>query len=199
MQFLAARHDKFERGLTLIELMVTISIIAILMSLAVPSFQSMIASSNLTTATNDLINTLAQARSNAIRRGGRVTVCKSANGTQCVATGNWEQGWIVFNDITKSGTSANVDTVAGVTEAITFVAPAQPTGIVMNGNLSYISYAADGQTKQMSGAFQGGTLRACSTNASLSNAKRARNLILTGTGRIVVEAQTNVAATCPAP
>lgn len=188
-----------ESGLTLIELMVTISIVAILISLAVPSFQSMISSSNLTTATNDLVNTLAQARSNAIRRGGRVTVCKSINGTQCVATGNWEQGWIVFNDTTKSGANANVDTVAGVTEAITFTAPSQPAGIIMNGNLGYISYAADGQTKQMSGAFQGGTLRVCSTNTSLSNAKRARNLILTGTGRIVVEAQANVAATCPAP
>ena len=183
------------KGLTLIELMITISILAILLALAVPSFQSMIASSSLTTTTNDLVNTLAQARSNAIRRGGRVTVCKSANGTQCATTGNWEQGWIVFNDTTKSGTSANVDTG----EAITFVAPAQLAGIVINGNLSYISYAADGQTKQMSGAFQGGTLRICSTNASLTNAKRARNLTLTGTGRIAVQAQANVAATCPAP
>lgn len=196
MQFLAPRHTKLlEKGLTLIELLVTISILAILMALAIPSFQSMIASSSLTTTTNDLANTLAQARSNAIRRGGRVTVCKSASATQCATTGNWEQGWIVFNDTTKSGTSANVDTG----EAITFVTPAQPTGIVINGNLSYISYAADGQTKEMSGAFQGGTLRVCSTNASLTNAKRARNLILTGTGRIVVQAQANVAATCPAP
>lgn len=199
MQFFVSRKNTFECGLTLIELMITISIIAILMSLAVPSFQSMTASSNLTTATNDLVNTLAQARSNAIRRGGRVTVCKSVNGTQCATTGNWEQGWIVFNDTTKSGTDANVDTVAGITEAITFTAASQPGGIVINGNLAYISYAADGQTKQMSGAFQGGTLRVCSTNTSLSNAKRARNLILTGTGRIVVQAQANVAATCPAP
>ena len=162
-----------DSGLTLIELMVTISILAILMVVAIPSFQSMIASSNLTTSTNDLSNTLAQARSNAIRLGGRVTVCKSANGTQCDTTGNWEQGWIVFNDPTRSGTNANVDT----DEVISFAAPAQPSGIVINGNLNYISYAADGQTKQMSvGSVQRGTLRVCSTNASLSNAKRARNL-----------------------
>lgn len=184
-----------DRGLTLIELMITISILAILMALAVPSFQSMIASSNLSSATNDLTNTLAQARSNAIRRGARVTVCKSANGTQCATTGNWEQGWIVFNDITKSGTSANVDT----DEVITFVAPAQPSGIVINGNLTYVSYAADGQAKQMTGGFLAGRLRVCSTNAALSNDKRARKLTLAGNGRIVVEAQTNIAATCPAP
>jgi type IV fimbrial biogenesis protein FimT len=184
-----------DSGLTLIELMVTISILAILMVVAIPSFQSMIASSNLTTSTNDLSNTLAQARSNAIRLGGRVTVCKSSNGTQCATTGNWEQGWIVFNDPTRSGTTANVD----ADEVITFVAPAQRNGIVINGNLTYVSYAADGQTKQMSGAFQSGTLRVCNTNASLTNAKRARNLTLAGTGRIVVQAQANVAATCPAP
>ena len=183
------------RGLTLIELMVTISILAILMALAVPSFQSMIASSNLATATNDLANTLAQARSNAIRRGGRVTVCKSANGTQCATSGDWEQGWIVFNDITKSGTSANVDTG----ETITFVAPALARGIVIKGNLNYISYASDGQTKLMNGGFQGGKLRVCSTNSSLSNDKRARNMTLTGTGRVVTEVQSNVAATCPTP
>ena len=186
-----------DSGLTLIELMVTISILAILMVVAIPSFQSMIASSNLTTSTNDLSNTLAQARSNAIRLGGRVTVCKSSNGTQCATTGNWEQGWIVFNDPTRSGTTANVD----ADEVITFVAPAQPGGIVINGNLNYISYAADGQTKQMSvGSVQNGTLRVCNTNTSLTNAKRARDLILLGTGRIVVvQPAAGVGASCPAP
>jgi type IV fimbrial biogenesis protein FimT len=186
------RQDK---GLTLIELMITISILVILVALAIPSFQSMVAASNLTTTTNDLSNTLAQARSNAIRLGGRVTVCKSANGTQCATTGNWEQGWIVFNDPTRSGNSASVDT----NEVVTFAATAQPSGIVINGNLNYISYAADGQTKQMTGAFLSGKLQVCNTNASLTDAKRARKLTLSGTGRVVVVAQASVAATCPAP
>ena len=60
------------KGFTLVELMVTISVLAVLMAVGIPSFQGVIASSRVTTATNDFMATLAQARSNAIRRGGRV-------------------------------------------------------------------------------------------------------------------------------
>ena len=79
-------------GFSLIELMVVIAIAAVLASLAVPSFQGMIASSNLTSTTNDLIATLARAKSDAVRRGKRVTVCISANGASCTTTGDWTQG-----------------------------------------------------------------------------------------------------------
>lgn len=175
--------------------MVTVSILAILTTLAVPSFQSMIASSNLTTATNDLMATLTQARSNAIRRGGRVTVCKSADGAACVATGDWEQGWIVFNDQVRDQTYAKVDT----DETITFAVPALTSGIVIKGNLNYVSYAADGQPKSMTGAGYFGTIRICSTTSSLSNDKRARDLILSRTGRSITEPQSGITADCPAP
>lgn len=184
------------RGFTLIELMVTIAILGILIMLAVPSFQALIASSRLTTATNDLIGAFAQARSNAIKVGNRVTVCMSANGTSCTDTGGWEQGWISFVDTTRSGTTAAVDTG----ETINTVFPALPAGVVINGNLPYISYAADGQSKAMSASgFRGGTMRVCSTSPALSNDKRARNLTLIGTGRITMTVQSNVADTCPAP
>lgn len=182
-------------GLTLIELMVTVSILAILMAVAIPSFQSMIASSQLTTATNDFMATLGQARSDAIRRGSRVTVCKSANGTQCVTTGDWHQGWIMFNDPGRSGASANLDTG----ETIIFAAPALTTGIAIKGNLDYISFAADGQPKNMTGAPYFGTIRICSTAASLTNDKRARDLILSRAGRSVIELKTGIAASCPSP
>ena len=191
--FLQSSHRT--SGLTLIELMVTVSILAILMAVAIPSFQSMIASSKLTTATNDFMATLGQARSEAIRRGSRVTVCKSADGSQCVTTGDWEQGWIIFNDSVRSGSSASVDTG----ETIIFAAPALTGGVVMKGNLDYVSFAADGQPKNMSGAPYFGTIRICSTAASLTNDKRARDLILTRAGRSAIELKTGIAASCPPP
>ena len=98
----------FAKGFTLVELMVTISVLAVLMAVGIPSFQGVIASSRVTTATNDFMATLAQARSNAIWRGGRVTVCKSADGASCVITGGWEQGWIMFNDDDHSAVNTNV-------------------------------------------------------------------------------------------
>ena len=182
-------------GFSLMELLVVIAILAILTTLAVPSFQSMIASSSIRTATNDLMATLAQARSNAIRRGARVTVCKSANGSQCTTSGDWAQGWIVFNDDGHSGSSANVDTG----ETITFAAPSLTGGIVINGNLDYVSFSADGQPKNMSGSPYFGTLRICSTSSALTNSSRARDLKLSRAGRSVIEQAANVAASCPAP
>ena len=182
-------------GFTLIELMVSISILAILLAVAIPGFQGMIASARLTTASNDLLSTLAQARSNAIKTGSRVTVCMSENGTTCTSTGGWEQGWISFVDKTRSGTSAAVDT--GEVVATAFAA--LPSGVVINGNLPYISFSADGQPKTMAGGFLSGTLRICSTSAALTNDKRARNLTLNSAGRLATTTQSNVADTCPAP
>ncbi len=187
-------------GMTLIELMIAIAILVVLMVMAIPSFQSLIASSRLRTASSDFSITLAQARSNAIRRGARVTVCKSSNGTQCATTGDWSQGWIMFEDDTHSGTNPNVDTVASVTETITRVAPATTSGIVIkSNNQDYVSFAADGQPKNMDGGGYYGTMRICSTSTALSNDARASNLVLSRTGRIVIEKQTGIAATCPAP
>ena len=183
------------KGFTLVELMVTISVLAVLMAVGIPSFQGVIASSRVTTATNDFMATLAQARSNAIRRGGRVTVCKSADGASCVTTGNWEQGWIMFNDDDHSAANASVDTG----ETITFASPALTNGIVMKGNLNYVSFGADGLPKNMNGSGYFGTIRICSTVASLSDDKRARDLIINRTGRSLVERKTNIAATCPFP
>lgn len=193
----AHRTNSHDDGFTLIELMVTLSVLVVLMALAVPSFQSAMASSNVTTTTNDLLATLAQARSNAVRRGARVTVCKSANGSQCTSSGGWEQGWIMFNDDDHSGTNASVSSG----ETITFSSPAAANGIVIKGNTNYVSYAADGQGKAMdgTGGFLAATLRVCNTSTSLSNDKRARDLKLSRVGRIIVEQPTGIAAACPAP
>jgi type IV fimbrial biogenesis protein FimT len=186
---------RLAKGFTLVELMVTISVLAVLMAVGIPSFQGVIASSRVTTATNDFMATLAQARSNAIRRGARVTVCKSADGATCVTTGGWEQGWIMFNDDNHSAVNPSVDSG----ETITFSSPALTNGIVMKGNMDYVSFGADGLPKNMNGSGYFGTIRICSTVASLSSDKRARDLVINRTGRSLVQRPTNIAATCPFP
>ncbi|MEQ1544213.1 GspH/FimT family pseudopilin [Methyloglobulus sp.] len=88
-------------GFTLIELMLTIAIAAVVMGLAVPSFNTAIKNNRLTTQANDLVTSLNLARSEAVKRGTRVTLCKSSDGANCVADGatsNWRQGWIIFTD-----------------------------------------------------------------------------------------------------
>ncbi|KAB2924387.1 MAG: prepilin-type N-terminal cleavage/methylation domain-containing protein [Dechloromonas sp.] len=64
-----------QRGLTLIELMVTLSIIAILLALGVPSFQRLILDQRLTGSANELLGALASSRSEAIRQNTRLRFC----------------------------------------------------------------------------------------------------------------------------
>lgn len=184
-------------GFSLIELLVVIAIVAILASLAVPSFQSLIASSNLTSTTNDLIATLARARSDAIRRGKRVTVCMSADSAQCTTSGDWAQGWIMFNDDDHADASATVES----TNDITAKAAALTNNIVVKAKSSqaYFSYSADGQVKLMNGGNGAGSIRVCSTSSALTNDTRTRDIVINFVGRVNVIKKTGIAASCPAP
>jgi type IV fimbrial biogenesis protein FimT len=92
------------RGFTMVELMVSIAIAAILAGLAVPSFRDLIASNRLKSHTSAFHTSLLLARSEAIKRKeGRVVVCKSADGAACTTDGGWQQGWIVFADANGNG------------------------------------------------------------------------------------------------
>lgn len=184
-------------GFSLIELLVVIAIVAVLAALAVPSFQGLIASSNLTSTTNDLIATLARAKSDAVRRGKRVTVCMSADGLTCTTTGDWSQGWITFNDDDHADANATVES----TNDITAIAAALTNNIVVKAKSgqSYFSYSADGQVKLMNGGSGAGTIRICSTSPALTNDTRARNIVINWIGRVNLETPTGVAANCPAP
>ena len=191
-----------QSGFTAIELMVVIAIVAILASLAVPSFQGLIASSTLTSTTNDLIATLARARSDAIRRGKRVTVCMSANGTSCTTTGDWSQGWIMFEDNVNFSLNATVD-IDGTSpdDRITQVSPATNGNLTVKakGGTSYFSYTADGQIKLMNGGSGAGSIRICSNSSALTDDTRSRSLVINFVGRVNVVKPTGISAACPVP
>ncbi|MGH8027964.1 MAG: GspH/FimT family pseudopilin [Pseudoxanthomonas sp.] len=88
-------------GYTLLELMVTVAIAAILLGIALPSFQSSLRSNRVATATNEALASLALARSEAIRNTRGAGVCASANGSSCGA--DWNSGWLVWSDTDGDG------------------------------------------------------------------------------------------------
>lgn len=102
-------------GFTAIELMVVISIAAILTALAAPSFALIIENWRVSESADQLRTTLYYARSEAIKRGGQVVIQKIPNNTNgcTTASGNrdWDCGWIVCHDTNGSGTCTAADPV----------------------------------------------------------------------------------------
>lgn len=101
------RNTSQAHGFTIIELMVVVSILAILVALALPSFTPLIERWRVQQAVKGLESTLYFARAEAIKRGGSVTVSKHPTGTDgCLlapGNANWDCGWFVFADTNGSG------------------------------------------------------------------------------------------------
>jgi type IV fimbrial biogenesis protein FimT len=83
------------RGFTLIELMVTVAVAAILLAVGVPALNDALLGSKLTGHANEMVGSALLARGEAIKRNAVVSLCASADGSSCAASGSWEQGWIV--------------------------------------------------------------------------------------------------------
>ncbi|HIQ15345.1 MAG TPA: prepilin-type N-terminal cleavage/methylation domain-containing protein [Leucothrix sp.] len=94
-------HKK--NGFTLIEALVTVSIASILISIAVPSFKTMLKNNRITAATNEFVTALVLARSEALKRNNNVSVCTTLDQQTCSNTSDFANGWIVFMDCNLDG------------------------------------------------------------------------------------------------
>ncbi len=86
------------RGFTIVELVITILIGGILLTMAVPSFRTIIQNNRITTQANQFLGALSIARSEATRLGIPMSLCSSTDMATCSASPNWENGWIIFTD-----------------------------------------------------------------------------------------------------
>lgn len=120
----------FERvsGFTMIELLMTIAIATIVMTLAIPSFRYVTNSNRIAGEINGLLGDLQFARAEAIKEGRPVTVCISSNGLDCITPNPaaWQNGWIVFSDPANPRIRDNNETILRVQKTFsgtdTFVA-----------------------------------------------------------------------------
>ena len=164
-------------GFTLLELMVTVALAAILLTVGVPSFSNFIKNGHLTTANNDLVTAFNIARSEAIKRGVRVTVCKSNDEASCTTSGNWDQGWIVFTDENNNGGyNSATETLLRVHSAMQTSVTAVGGGTVTNN----VSYVSTGKSQQTSGGLQSGTILVRDDRVGAFG----RNLTISQTGRV---------------
>ena len=86
-----------QRGFTLGEVLTTLGVLGVSLSLAVPSFQQAAQSNLRATAVNELVGTLHVARSEALARNATIAICPSADGQACARV-PWEAGWLRFVD-----------------------------------------------------------------------------------------------------
>jgi len=165
-------------GFTILELLVVLVIGASVLTIGVPAFQSVVADQRSTTSTNELIESLILARSEAIKRGRYVSVCVSADGQSCAAGGSWDNGWIIF--VTASATPGTVD---GGDEILRVHQPLSASlNIDTLGNIdSFISFRPAGTTGTNALNFSG-TLTLCDQHGATG----PRGLVVTPSGRIQV-------------
>jgi type IV fimbrial biogenesis protein FimT len=125
-------------GLTLIELMTTMSVSLILIAVGIPGVSSLLANNTMVASTNDLVTHLQYARSEAVKRQQPVSVCSSSDGLTCANSTEWGTGWIVFTD--EKGTAGSLD--AGDT----LLRVSQPIGEMLSiiSDQKYVRYLGDG-------------------------------------------------------
>ena len=133
-------------GFTLLELMITITVLAILLGIGVPSYQDAIRQNRLATTTNDLLASVAVARSEAVKRGTLVTICPANNNqTDCAVNDQWSNGWIVFADAKGTVGRVNIGG-AGVDDLIIQRSPPATAAkvTITNPGVNQLSYRGDG-------------------------------------------------------
>jgi len=195
---------KKHSGFTLIELMITLIIVSILLTVGIPSLKSFMQGNQLVASTNELISAFHVARSEAIKLNTNVTICESSNGTSCSTAGTdkWEDGWIVFVDgdggadqagtgvacdDDNTGTDCLLRSHAGFTDNQLTVADVN--------DISSFTFNSRGLPRNAAGASQSGTFSLCSLDSS-GNTINSRAVVLSLSGRVRVSDNAAVIS-CP--
>ncbi|MDX1678496.1 GspH/FimT family pseudopilin [Arsukibacterium sp.] len=154
--------NKTHSGFTLVELMVTIAVVAIVATIAVPSFNGLVQGNRLSGATNQLVSAFHLARSEAIKRSQNVSLCATSDGINCTPRADWNS-WLVLagNEVILQGRVSSGLNVAG---------PAN-TNII---------FSSAGLVRDNAGAGLSSSLQVCSTSGALTENTRTMNFVAGG-------------------
>lgn len=171
--------NKKTSGFTLMELIIILAIVAILASMAAPSFSNIIQTNRMSTQYNELLGTLSLARSEAVKRGVSATVCKSDNGSSC--GGSWHEGWLAFVDIDRDGVVDSGEEVVRIHSALS-------GGNTLVFARNRVTYDSDGLATGFTGTF---TL--CDSRGDTDS----KGLVVSNTGRVRQAVDSDSLAGCP--
>lgn len=173
-------------GFTLIELMIVIVILAIFITVGVPSFQNTIRDNRLATQANLLVSSLHFARSEAIKRRLPISMCRTVNGLACVTTGteSWEKGWLVFIDTNSNGAVEGEEILRSVDKTKHSTLRYSDTSVVNNNAILFRNNGLLAST--------GGSFNLC--DETKVDTSIGRNIDINVTGRVVTKLP---AISCP--
>lgn len=135
-------------GVTLVELMLALSIGALVTGLAVPALTGLMAGKALTASTHQLIADMTLARSEAVRRSGGVVICSSRDGKACSGSADWDHGWVLFAEQDGSATASRTRLpVIDAGDEIIRVTRRTKDGLRLGASHAYVVYQADGTTR----------------------------------------------------
>jgi type IV fimbrial biogenesis protein FimT len=181
---------KRQAGFTVTELMVVTAIVAILLSIGVPSFRYITNSYRMSAEVNGLLGDMMYARSEAVREGQTVTVCVSSNRVACTGGANWASGWIVFSDPNGNQIVDAGEIVLRTQAAFTGTVP---DTFNASGGITAITYNREGFATTAAG-FPNTTII---LHDQTSNAVWTRCLWITPVGTLTVETHANnLSGTC---
>jgi type IV fimbrial biogenesis protein FimT len=173
-----------EQGFTLIELMVTLALVAILMAVAVPSFTTFQRKAELTSFSNSLLAGINAARGEAMKRGRNAMVVPTDGA-------NWSNGWTVFVDVNRNGVyNDGTDITILKREAAPSYLTVTSTAATTADSL-YIMYDASGYSRLTGGGFGAWTIKVARndvTGSTLLAQTRRIKIARTGRARVCTPA-----------
>jgi len=182
-------------GLTLVELMVTLAVFAVLVVIAVPAYNNVININRTAEGINALSRDLSMARSEALARNANVTICASANATTatpptCSGSNTWETGWIVFVDFNRDGVVDTSDVLLRATGPI-------PSGYTLRAHVGFddntrLQFRPTGELRDTTGdGINRGTFRLRDNNTDSAQNRRIRAINVSPLGRVSLAVDSN--------
>lgn len=161
-----------QHGFTLVEMIITMTIVGILLGIGVPSYKYVTTANRMSGEINGLLGDLQFARGEAIREGQTVSVCSTNDGATCLGTGTWTGGWLVFSDTSTIGTIDGTDQTLRVQKALTN----GDTLVSDTAGFGVITFNREGFSANMPGAVY------LKLHDSTSNSKYTRCVSITVVG-----------------